>query len=387
MSTHTPRILIVDDTPNNITLLFEYLEEAGFDLFTAESGEKALDVVQEVHPDLILLDVMMPGIDGFETCRRLKREKATQDIPVIFMTVLTSEIDKVKGFLAGGVDYITKPLNHEDVLVHISAHLKIRQLQQELQRQYTRLKKQRRLLSTKSHQLQQIHTQEELVLSYLTHDMQSPLNELLGFARLIDKDEGRHRSEEEVKQNITRTRNAAEIVTILHDNLVTWLQVQQRTLPCNPQSIRIDDIAAYYLVFFTPYARLKGIGLHSRIQEDAHIYADERMAHIVVRNLFVHALGITEREGTVTVSVSTEQEQVYLAVSVTGVRLSSKTRTRLSFPAPAADYHAGGPLEDVDLSLLLSKALVKKNKGRMWIERQSGAKILYHVAFPFRQEA
>lgn len=122
-------ILIVDDTPTNLKVLFDILNQSGFKVSVAKSGESALEKVQEALPDLILLDVMMPGIDGFETCRRLKANLTTKDIPVIFLTVLSEVVDKVKGLKLGAVDYITKPIEQEEVLARINVHLELRKAQ------------------------------------------------------------------------------------------------------------------------------------------------------------------------------------------------------------------------------------------------------------------
>ncbi len=126
-------ILVIDDTPTNVSLLFIHLRKAGFKVLVAEDGETALERLNHVTPDLILLDIMLPGIDGFEICRRLKENKKTRDIPVIFMTVLAQTVDKVKGFELGAVDYITKPFNHEELLARVNTHLTLRKLQKNLE--------------------------------------------------------------------------------------------------------------------------------------------------------------------------------------------------------------------------------------------------------------
>ena len=126
-------ILIVDDNPTNLEILVKFLSRQGFEVLVAMDGEGAIEQISHSRPDLILLDVMMPGIDGFETCRRLKLNKETADIPVIFMTALTETEDKVKGFSVGAVDYVTKPIHHEEVLARIATHLTIRSLQRRLE--------------------------------------------------------------------------------------------------------------------------------------------------------------------------------------------------------------------------------------------------------------
>lgn len=134
-------ILIVDDTPTNLDVLLNLLEVAGFKVVIAEDGERAIALAEYAPPDLILLDVLMPGIDGFETCRRLKANVSTQDIPIIFLTAVSDNIDKVKGLNLGAVDYITKPLNHEEVLARVSTHVRLQNLTKRLTEQNERLEK------------------------------------------------------------------------------------------------------------------------------------------------------------------------------------------------------------------------------------------------------
>ncbi|MEL6459504.1 MAG: response regulator [Cyanobacteria bacterium J06621_15] len=133
-------ILIVDDTPDNLLVLFSFLEEKGFKVLLAEDGESALQIAQSKAPDLILLDVLMPEIDGFETCRRLKEKSSTKEIPVIFLTALSETVNKVQGFKLGGVDYITKPSEQEEVLVRIETHLSLQRMRSTLAQQNQQLK-------------------------------------------------------------------------------------------------------------------------------------------------------------------------------------------------------------------------------------------------------
>ena len=142
-------ILIVDDTPNNLQLLFSYLETANFKVLLAEDGETAIQIALTQAPDLILLDVLMPGIDGFATCSRLKSQPATKEIPVIFLTALSETVNKVQGFKLGGVDYITKPSEQEEVLARIQTHLN--------------LKRMRYALASKNRELQQALNFEALI--------------------------------------------------------------------------------------------------------------------------------------------------------------------------------------------------------------------------------
>ena len=133
MNPQPDTILVVDDTPANLGVLFAGLRNAGYKVLLNENGETALKTAMEVLPDLIILDVMMPGTDGFEICRRLKANTRTRDIPIIFMTALTDPVDEVKGLKLGAVDYISKPIKVEIVLARLNTHLTLRKTQQELE--------------------------------------------------------------------------------------------------------------------------------------------------------------------------------------------------------------------------------------------------------------
>ncbi len=134
-----PTVMVVDDDPMNLDIMLLYLEEWGFHTLIAQNGERALQQLAHGQPDVMLLDVMMPGLDGFETCRRMKAREATAQIPVIFMTALDDLEHKVKGFQVGAVDYITKPFQQEEVLARVRTHATLRTLQKNLEKKNRQL--------------------------------------------------------------------------------------------------------------------------------------------------------------------------------------------------------------------------------------------------------
>ena len=173
-------LLIVDDNPNNIGVIVDYLGTYGFEMVVAKNGEMGLKRAKAAQPDLILLDVLMPGIDGFETCRRLKADEKTGDIPVIFMTALDSSEDKIKGFEAGGVDYVTKPIQHEEVLARITTHLRIRDLTLHLNAKVEELTQTRQELV----QSEKMASLGRLVAGF-AHELNTPLGVAIGSASAL----------------------------------------------------------------------------------------------------------------------------------------------------------------------------------------------------------
>jgi DNA-binding response OmpR family regulator len=141
METKYAVILVIDDQPANLKVLLPFLKQNNFEVRIAENGDRALQVLDNYQPDIILLDVMMPGMDGFETCSRIKANKETAGIPVIFMTALDSVEDKIAGFKAGGVDYITKPFQQVEVLARVNTHITLRKQKLELEEALAEVKK------------------------------------------------------------------------------------------------------------------------------------------------------------------------------------------------------------------------------------------------------
>ena len=160
-ATQNSSILIVDDNLTNLGVVTEYLKSHGFEILTARSGEMALKRVEYAMPDIILMDVMMAGINGFETCRQLKENERTRSIPVIFMTALADDENRLKGFEAGGVDYVTKPLQQAEVLIRVITHLKIRDLTHRLQQQNEELQTLNQQLEEKNSQLLKLTRENE----------------------------------------------------------------------------------------------------------------------------------------------------------------------------------------------------------------------------------
>jgi two-component system, sensor histidine kinase and response regulator len=234
-------ILIVDDTPANLGVLVECLSGAGFALLVAEDGEDALALAENAAPDLVLLDVMMPGMDGFETCRRLKAREQTRDVPVIFMTALTDTSEKVKAFQAGAVDYVTKPIQHEEALARIQTHLTIRRLRQELEQQLALKEKFMRIAS---------------------HDLRNPLCLILMSGELARRKAG----SSEVASYLESIHTSAQQMRRIID---TFLSLRRGGGPAGgpPGRVDLNLLASAIAAQHEPAAEQKRISLELQLEE------------------------------------------------------------------------------------------------------------------------
>jgi signal transduction histidine kinase len=178
-------LLIVDDVPANVRVLYEFLLKHGFKVRVAKDGKSAIKTTEHARPDLILLDVMMPGMDGFEVCQVLKSQDSTREIPIIFMTALADTVDKIKGFGLGAVDYITKPFQHEEVLARVNTHLSLRLLQTQLQEEIKQRVEAEKFLQIHALELEKRNLELDAFARTVAHDLKNPLNGIIGFTELL----------------------------------------------------------------------------------------------------------------------------------------------------------------------------------------------------------
>ena len=207
-STYEPtkmKVMLVDDIRKNLELLKKTLDPYGYKVVLVSSGERALQIVPEFKPDLILLDIIMPGIDGFEICRRLQAEKETKDIAIIFLTAINDPENIIKGFKLGAVDYVTKPFRLEEICARVETQLQLQYSKQQLLEQNKKLK-----------ELQEIKNK---FLGMVVHDLRNPLNGISGFAEMI-VEEGAEIDTDEIKYCATKITASGKIMTTLIDDLL-----------------------------------------------------------------------------------------------------------------------------------------------------------------------
>lgn len=360
-------ILLVDDSPTNLQVLLNYLKETGFETLIARSGEGALRQVEYAQPDIILLDVMMPGIDGFETCRRLKQNEATRDIPVLFMTALSETVDKIRGFKAGGVDYITKPLQHEEVLARINTHLTIRKLQQQLQE--------------KNQELHELNARKDKFFSIIAHDLRNPFAGLLGLTRMVIEDLDTW-SKEELQRVLKDLGNSAENLYELLENLLNWSRLQRGVMEYFPTHLNLAPLAEHNAALFATMAAQKQIMFINDIPPETYVFADEQMVNTVLRNLLSNALKFTPTGGRVELALLRQESRIIVAVKDSGVGIPETDLVKL-FRLDVKYSNVGTAGErGTGLGLILCKDLIEKNGGTIGVESEVGKGTTFRFTLP-----
>lgn len=329
-------ILIIDDNPTNLGILFEYLTNFGFKVFVALDGETAIEQIEHTQPDLILLDIMMPGIDGFETCRRLKSLPTTQDIPVIFLTALADTVDKVTGFKIGAVDYITKPTQHEEVLSRIQTHLTIKNLQKKLQEKNKELTllnyNLEALVEARTKQL--IQQEKTAIIGRLTqgiiHNLKTPLQTIFLYRDLAEA-VSVEQSQKPLFSYIKKMAQAAQQINQLMDNLMHKSRLDQ-TLELVP--IDIDSLLRWELDLLDANHCFKcHIEKHYLFDENLPVlvYAD---ISLVFNNLINNAIDAMWNQEYQELTIITRQdhERVYIDFKDTGCGIATEKLSKIFEP-------------------------------------------------------
>lgn len=226
-------ILIVDDTPLYLDLLFQHLSQSGYEVLVAPDGKTALQQAEQAQPDIILLDVMMPEMDGFETCKQLKARPATRDIPVIFMTALANLENKVKAFTMGAVDYVTKPFELREVLARIDIHLTLKRLQRNLEGEIAERRKVEEQLRQYTSELQDQNAELDAFSHTVAHNLKNSLQALAGIAQLLALDYAIMPREDMKKYLEIIARSGRKSINII-DELLVLASVRQQEIEPEP---------------------------------------------------------------------------------------------------------------------------------------------------------
>ncbi len=350
-------ILIVDDTPANLSVLAECLSGAGYTLLVAEDGEDALVLTERTTPDLILLDVMMPGIDGFATCRRLKERAATRDVPVIFMTALTDTAEKLKAFEAGAVDYVTKPIQHEEALARIHTHLTLRRLQRQLQEQ----------LALK-----------ERFMRIAGHDLRNPLCLILMSGELAR----RKGAPPEVAEYLESIHASARQMRGIIDTFLNLRRPGAETGGSGRCDLNL--LATAVVAQHEPAAEAKQITLALEPAPDLPpARCDAGHAYQALANYVSNALKFTPPGGRVTVRTRENAAVLRVEVADTGPGVPAAERGQLFHEYARLSPRPTGGEESNGVGLSIVRQLVESQGGRVGAEFPAGGGSVFWFELPF----
>ena len=379
-------ILLVDDNDANLTILTEKLKSLDYHTVSAHDGQQALEFAPELRPDLIMMDVIMPKMDGFVACRHLKELDETRDIPVIFMTGLNDIDKKLQGFELGGVDYIMKPFQLPEVVARVNTHLTIRQQQQQLRTQNARLQEQNALIEQQRAQLQEVNLRKDKFLSIISDDLQKPFTGIFIQTERIKRNvQTKHY--DKLEQNSEQLQASAENYQNLLSNLLKWAQLQQGILEYQPQTADIHLIIAKNVALFKAKAEQKHLKFHNSCEGRLTAVVDVKMFDTVVSNLLSNAIKFTEPDGSVTISATENTQSFTLSVSDTGHGIPEDKLPTL-FQIDTRPHHSGLSGENgAGLGLILCKEFLEKHGGRIWVESIIKQGSTFHCSLPKQQPA
>ena len=361
------KVLLVDDTPANIDVLKKTLQPEGYEISIAPNGKIALSIVGRVMPDLILLDVMMPEMDGFETCRRLKENPATRDIPVIFITAKTETEDIVKGFELGGVDYIAKPFRREEVCARARTHLLLRASGKKLEAQ--------------NQKLRELDDLKNKFLGMAAHDLRNPLTSIIGFSSVLTSDyEGF--SPDEHKQYTGIIESSSKKMLALVNNLLDISVIESGNLRLQIDPNSLAKAIRERMAIFDFHASKKDISLHASLEEIQDFPFDKDQICQVLDNLIGNAIKFSPKGSKVHVSLGKEGNGATVRVQDEGPGLSEEDRTKLFGTFQKLSAKPTGGEKSTGLGLAIAKKIVEAHGGAIGTENPSGPGTLFRFSLP-----
>lgn len=360
------KILIVDDIPDNIKLLGQILKSNNVSLSIATNGQQAVNTANKVIPDLILMDISMPVMDGLEATKLILTNETTKHIPIIFLTAMSEVEDTIKGFELGAVDYIVKPFNPKILLQRIKTHLTIKFQKDQI------IEKNKKLIIA--------DTEKNKFLSIIAHDLKSPFAGILGLMKIL-VDEYDTLSEDDKKDFIASVNEAVNNQYEFLENLLAWSKIQFGKTVVHKTDFNLK------LLLDKIYGVLKLNSNNKKIKikynlEVENIFGDVNLLYSVFHNLITNSIKFTPEGGSILIKSSQNNDKIIISVRDTGVGMSEKIRNSLfkideirSTPGTNSEPGTG-------LGLLLCKEIVEQHKGEIFVESQEGKGTEFIIELP-----
>ncbi len=371
-------ILVVDDDQRNVRLMESILRSSGYPVARAYDGEEALRLVESERPDLVLLDVMMPKMSGFEVCQRLKSRYETRLLPVIMVTALNALEDKVQALEIGADDFLSKPINKVELLAKVRATLRVKSLQDEVERQKGELER-------RNQELLRIQMFKESMAQMVVHDLKNPLAGIMGNIQLMQMQRA-ELTEARFEELLTRTQESSRQLMRMILNILDIGKLEEQKMPIHVEPLELHRIINENMAELASLSARDGVLLDNQVSPSLpHVHADRELIARVFANLLNNALKHTPTGGRVSVEAREEGGEVVLCVRDTGEGIPEDLQPYIFDKFVAGESISGRRhMYDSGLGLTFCKLAVQSHHGRIWIKSRPGQGTAVFVALPTR---
>lgn len=364
----TGHVLLVDDEPANNDLLADLLEACGHHVTVATSGGDALQKAAAEPPDVVLLDVMMAGMDGFEVCRRLKRDARTAPIPVLMVTALHERKERLRGIEAGANDYLTKPIDKEDVLLRVRNAIQVKRLHDRVQEELAHVKELEKLRDNLTHMI--------------VHDMRSPLTVVSGSLELL------HPELVEKAPSAAglcqASMGAARELIAMCNGLLDISRLEAGQMPINPEPCDLRSIAPEAATSTKAQADSQGVTIHVE-GPPLPVTADKRIFHRVLVNLLTNAIKHTPRGGRITIRTSLSVTGARIEVQDTGRGIPREYHEKIFEKFGQVQAWQKAQKHSSGLGLTFCKLAVQAHGGMIGVDSEEGKGSTFWFTMPLVQ--
>ena len=353
-------ILIVDDNLTNVELLKKVLLERGYKVRAATNGQTALMLSRAKQPDLILLDIQMLGMNGYETCQELKKDEKTKDIPIIFISALNEVFDKVKGFRSGAVDYITKPIEIEEVLARVATHLQIQRLQNDLRR--------------KNAQLEAMNHEKDELMGIVAHDIRNPLAVILMSVGITARELAGSKLEKSIDR-LDHVKTSVKRINSILNSLLDVNKIESGDFTLIKKPIALIPKIESVIVEHHPFLEAKNLTLKKEIPSRLSlVLADANLLNQVLANLLSNAIKYSPERSTITIRLKETDIHVSIEIEDQGLGLTDDDKTKLFGKFMRLSAKPTGGEDSVGLGLYIVKKLVDGMDGKIWAKSEGKEK-------------
>jgi len=363
-----PLILVVDDHPENLAILEADLEEGDYRVALADGGLSALEQVAARRPDLMLLDVSMPGIDGLEVCRRLRSEPDTADLPIIMVTGRDSPEDIVAGLDVGANDYVTKPIQPETVLARIRTQLRLKRLQDELKQSIQ--------------QLEELQGLRADFVAMITHDMKAPLTSIVGFSSMLLDGVAGNCPSEDFQEALTNIRNNGHRLTRLINDFLTFSRIEAGKLEIlfEPADLNLSIMQVISLLQYQAEQKQVRIEYTPPEPSPPHVLGDSTQIERAISNVLTNAIKYSPEGRPVEVRLSRQEDWLVIEIEDHGPGIPRELLPQLF--DRYFRVHSPKKVEGTGLGLSIVKSIVEAHGGSVDVKTEAGKGTLFTLRFP-----